>query len=137
MGVTPEEISNLSKSWEKQDKTYAEFIYSLFKDKYIEIYLGDSYEEISVEQISSSYPAVFCGKVVAAFKECLAIEAIHVTKQKIVKGGNIILINERAIRALSEVDSETGSLQDMILRSNEVNAVYKAYHNKTTLKRKP
>jgi hypothetical protein len=137
MGVTPEEISNLSKSWEKQDKTYAEFIYSLFKDKYIEIYLGDSYEEISVEQISSSYPAVFCGKVVAAFKECLAIEAIHVTKQKIVKGGNIILINERAIRALSEVDSETGSLQDMIIRSNEVNAVYKAYHNKTTLKRKP
>ena len=137
MGVTAEEINDLSKSWEKKDKTYAEFIYSLFKDKYIEIYLGDSYEEISVEQISSSYPAVFCGKVVAAFKECLAIEAIHVTKQKAVKGGNIIFVNERAIRALSEVDSETGSLQDMILRSNEVNAVYKAYHNKTTIKRKP
>lgn len=45
-------------------KTFAEFIADLFKDKCIEIYLGDSYEQVSTEQISENIPAVFSGKVV-------------------------------------------------------------------------
>ncbi len=127
------EISSTINEFSNQDRTYAELIFKLFKDKYIEIYLGDSYEEISIEQISSSYPAVFCGKVVGAFKECLIVEAIHVTKEKKVEKGGLIFINERAIRALTEVD-DGHALQDMILRSNEVIAVYNAYINKSKVK---
>ncbi len=111
--VDASKITKTVEEFRGQDKTYAELIAELFNDKFVEIYLGDSYEEVSIEQISCSYPAVFCGKVVGAFKECLIIKAIHVTKHKTVEEGNIIFINERAIRGLSEVVPHC-SLQDMI-----------------------
>ena len=100
-------------------KTFAEFLAALFKDKYIESYLGDSYEEVSTEQISTSYPAVFCGKVVAAFKECLVLNSVYVDKvSKKIKMGNMLIINERAIRGLTEIDG-SGIMEDMFLRSKE------------------
>lgn len=101
-----------------RSKTFAEFIAELFKDKFIEIYLGDAYETISTEQVSSAYPAVFCGKVVGAFKECLVLNSIYVDKSKKAKLGNILFINERALRGLTEVD-ENGSIEEMFLRSRE------------------
>lgn len=102
-----------------RNKTFAEFIAELFKGKFIEIYLGDSYEEVSTEQISTSYPAVFCGKVVSAFKECLVISSVYVDKRsKTMKLGNMMFISERAIRALNEIDDH-GIMEDMFLRSKE------------------
>jgi hypothetical protein len=100
-------------------KTFAEFIAELFANKYIEIYLGDSYEEISVEQISTSYPAVFCGKVVSAFKECLVLDTIYIDKNtKKMTTGNLMFINERSIRLINEIDGK-GIIEDMFLRSRE------------------
>jgi hypothetical protein len=100
-----------------RSKTFAEFIAVLFEGKFIEVYLGDSYEEVSTEQISTSYPAVFCGKVVAAFKECLVLNSVYADKvSKKMKMGNMVLINERAIRGLTEIDG-SGIMEDMFLRS--------------------
>lgn len=104
---------------EGRTKTLAEFIVSVFKDKYIEIYLGDSYEEVSTEQISTAYPAVFCGKVVAAYKECLVLNSIYVNSStKKMQLGNLMFISERAIRGLNEIDGN-GIIEDMFLRSKE------------------
>lgn len=99
-------------------KTFAEFIAELFKDKYVEMYLGDSYEEISTEQISSSYPAVFCGKVIGAYRECLIIDCAYTGKDKKLHMGNYVFVSERSIRALNEINGK-GVLQDMFLRSTE------------------
>jgi hypothetical protein len=99
-------------------KTLAEFIVEVFKDKFIEIYLGDSYEEVSIEQISMSYPAVFCGKVVAAYKECLIVNSVFVNSSKKMELGNLMFISERAIRGLNEIDGN-GVIEDMFLRSRE------------------
>jgi hypothetical protein len=107
-------------------KTFAEFLAESLKDKVIEIYLGDSYEEISTEQVSMSYPAVFCGKIVGAYRECLMINCIYVDKNKKINLGKIIFINERAIRALNEVD-ESGVLEDMFLRSKETLHIKKRF----------
>lgn len=102
-----------------RSKTFAEFIVHMYEGKYVEIYLGDSYEEVSTEQISTSYPAVFCGKVVSAFKECLIINSVFVDKvSKKMKLGNVVLINERAIRGLTEIDG-SGIMEDVFLRSKE------------------
>lgn len=108
-------ISEFNKN--DRSKTFAEFLAVLFKDKFIEIYLGDSYEEISMEQTSMSYPAVFCGKVIGAFKECLVISSVYVHNKKM-QLGNLMFINERAIRALNEIDGY-GVMEDMFLRSRE------------------
>jgi len=116
--VIHEVINQLNKD---RSKTFAEFIATLYKDKFVEIYLGDAYEEVSTEQISTAYPAVFCGKVIAAYRECLVISAAYV-KDKKIQIGNMMFINERAIRALNEVDGN-GTLDEMFLRSKESLAV--------------
>lgn len=113
------DVKTLAEQCKGSGKTFAEFLGELFKDTVVEIYLGDSYEEVSMEQISVSYPAVFCGKIVAAYKECLIISAAYVDKkQKQLKFGKLMFISERAIRALSPVDGK-GILEDMFLRSRE------------------
>jgi hypothetical protein len=102
--------------------TFAEFIASVFKDRFVEIYLGDAYEEISTEQVSTEYPAVFCGKVVGAYNTCLVVNSVFIDgsdqKEPKFRLGNVVFINERAIRALSEVDGR-GTLEDMFLKSKE------------------
>lgn len=99
-------------------KTFAEFLAEALQDQLVEIYLGDAYEEVSTEQISVSYPAVFCGKIISAYRECLMINTIYVDKNKQVKSGQILFINERAIRALSQIDGDS-ILEDAFLRSKE------------------
>jgi hypothetical protein len=99
-------------------KTFAEFIASMFVGRFVEIYLSDSYEEVSVEQISTNYPAVFCGKVVGAYRECLVINAAYVDKSRKLQLGNMMFLSERAIKALNMVDGN-GTLEEMFLRSKE------------------
>jgi hypothetical protein len=99
-------------------KTFAEFIASIFVGRFVEIYLSDSYEEVSVEQISTNYPAVFCGKVVGAYRECLVINAAYVDKSRKLQLGNMMFISERAIKALNAVDGN-GTFEEMFLRSKE------------------
>lgn len=120
MTTSEEAVHDLVSQFNKTDrsKTFAEFIATLFSGKFIEIYLGDSYEEVSTEQISTSYPAVFCGKVVAAYKECLILNSVYVNKNKVLTLGNLVFISERAIRALNEIDGN-GIIEDMFLRSSE------------------
>lgn len=127
-----EEISNLIAQFNatERQKTFAEFISVLLKDKFVEIYMGDSYEEVSVEQISTSYPAVFCGKIVGAFKECLILDSFYNTvtpgKVKEQKMGNLIFINERGIRTLTEIDGQ-GTVNDLFIKSGSESAQIKKY----------
>jgi hypothetical protein len=107
-------------------KTFAEFLAVLFKDKYIEVYVGDAYEDVSTEQVSTTYPAVFVGKVVAAYRECLIIDCAFVSKSHHLQMGNLMFVNERAIRALSEVDGK-GIIEDMMLRSKESLDIHAAF----------
>lgn len=109
-------------------KTFAEFIAKLFKDKVVEIYLGDSYEEVSTEQISSSYPAVIAGKVVGAYRECLILDAGYVDRiTKQITHGNYLFLSERAIRGLNEVNGN-GVFEDSLLRSRESLEVWRVFN---------
>jgi len=99
-------------------KTFAEFIASMFTGRFVEIYLSDSYEEVSVEQISTNYPAVFVGKVVGAYRECLIINAAYINKAHKLQLGNMMFLSERAIKALNSVDGN-GTIEEMFLRSKE------------------
>lgn len=113
-----EDIKETIATLQGSGKTFAEFLSVVFKDKFIEVYLGDAYEDVSTEQISTSYPAVLCGRVVAAYRECLILEAAYIDGTKTLRLGNLLFISERAIRALNEIDGN-GILEDMMLRSKE------------------
>lgn len=106
-------------------KTFAEFIADVFKDQFIEIYLGDAYEEVKTEQTSQAFPAVFYGKVIAAYKECLVINSAHI-RNKTIDLGKILFINERAIRALSVISDET-SINDVILDGSDAKFLKKHF----------
>lgn len=115
-----------------RNKTFAEFIAVLFKNQFIEIYLGDEYESVSTEQVSTTYPAIFCGKVVAAYKECLVLNSVYVEgegKAKSMKLGNLVFINERAIRGLNEIDGH-GCIEDMFLQSKDTLEILKVFGDK-------
>lgn len=117
------QVTNLISSCNGSGKTFAEFIADLFKDEFIEIYLGDSYEDVSTEQVTTSYPAVFCGKVIGAYKECLVLDTCYLDiKSQTYKLGNLVFINERSIRALNQVNND-GTLQDMFIRSTEAKKI--------------
>lgn len=136
--TTELDIKSTIEQLQGSGKTFAEFLAILFKDKLIEIYLGDSYEDISTDQVSVSYPAVICGKVVAAYKECLIVSCAYtdqvpnlvssarIDKTKI-KFGNNLFINERAIRSLNEIDGK-GVLEDMLLRSRQSLTIMKLFN---------
>lgn len=120
-----EEIQSLIKQFNgDRQKTFAEFIAELFKDRIIEIYMGDSFEEVSVEQISTSYPAVFCGKVIGAYRECLIINSYytsHTKDGKVTNPGNVVFLNERGIRGLTEIDGQ-GTINDLFVKSGRESA---------------
>lgn len=116
--ATEEHIKEKIEEFKGSGKTFAEFLSETLKDKLVEIYLGDSYEELSTEQVSTSYPAVFCGKIIGAYRECLMINCMHIDRAKKIRLGHIMFINERAIRGLNEVD-DNGVLEDMFMRSKE------------------
>lgn len=118
MSVPEQHVKSIIKEMQGSGKTFAEFIAEVFKDKFIEIYVGDAYEDLSTEQVSTTYPAVFCGKVIAAYRECLIINAAFIDNGRHLRLGNMMFISERAIRALNEIDGN-GILEDMMLRSKE------------------
>jgi hypothetical protein len=124
--VSEQYLLDAIKELQGSGKTFAEFLAVTFKDKFVEIYVGDSYEDVSTEQVSVTYPAVFCGKIVAAYRECLIINCAHAASNHHLELGNILLINERAIRALTPVD-EKGTIEDMMLRSSETTSISKIF----------
>jgi hypothetical protein len=134
--VTEDDVRQKVEDLQGSGKSYAEFLGTVFRDKLVEIYLGDSYEEVKTEQVSVSYPAVICGKVIAAYKECLVISCAYTEPsfvgpkgnvKKDFKLGKLVFISERAIRAMNEIDGK-GVLEDLLLRSKESLAIRKMFN---------
>ena len=130
MYLHEEEILQTISDLKGQGKTIAEFLATLLKGKLVEIYLGDAYEEVSTEQISTSYPAVFCGKVIGAYRECLILNGAYVDRiTKKMRTEHIMFISERAIRVLNPIDGR-GVFEDSFLRSRESLEVKKIFDEK-------
>jgi hypothetical protein len=118
--VSEEQVGSVVQSCNEEGRkdTFAEFIAKIFTGKFVEIYLSDSYEEVSMEQISQNYPAVFCGKVVSAYRECLVLNSVFINAAHKMQLGNLMFLSERAIKAINEIDGN-GTIEDMFLRSRE------------------
>lgn len=127
--VSEQYLLDAIKELQGSGKTFAEFLSTILKDRFVEIYVGDSYEDVSTEQISTSYPAVFCGKILGAYRECLIINCAHPASAHHFELGNILFVNERAIRALTPVDDK-GTIEDMMLRSSETLNIGKLFSHK-------
>ena len=99
--------------------SFAELIVKVWAGKVVEVYIGDTYEDIKTEEISYKVPAVVIGKVITAYRECLVMDCAYIDQTTgTPKFGNIICLNERGIRHVTEVDG-SGMLKDTFLNSKD------------------
>jgi hypothetical protein len=99
--------------------TLAEIIARTLKDKIIEVYVGDTYETINYEESSLAYASVLVGKVVGAYTEGLILNCVYIDQTtKKLEMGNIVCLNERAIRFFTELDDH-GMLRDTFLNTRD------------------
>lgn len=106
-----------------QDITFAELIAKVWGGRIVEIYIGDTYEDIKYEDSATKYAAVLVGRVITAYAECIVLNCAYVDPQtKKMQFGNIVCLNERGIRTISEVDG-SGLLKDTFLSSRDARIV--------------
>ena len=84
-------------------KTFSEIAESLYKDKLVEIYCGDSFEEISFDQVSTKKPCVLVGKILKGIGNLLII---NVLSNESDSKSKIICLNEFNISMVTEKDDE-------------------------------
>lgn len=119
-------IQNLNANGEKI--TFAELIAKVWGGKIVEIYIGDTYEDLKQEDSTQKVAAVVIGKVVAAYAECIVLNCAYVDQRtKKMSFGNIVCLNERGIRTVTEVD-ESGVLKDTFLSSRDCKVVKGLLH---------
>lgn len=110
--------------------TFAELLAKTWAGKIVEVYIGDNYENVNYDDATVNYASVLIGKVVTAYAECLVLNCIYVDqKTKSHKFGNIVCLNERAIRTITEVD-DSGVLRDTFLSTRDSRIVKDLFDGK-------
>jgi hypothetical protein len=94
--------------------TMAELIAKVWGGKVVEIYIGDTYEDIKLDDSTQKVPAILVGKIVCAYAECIVLNCAHTNARGDLAFGNIVALNERGIRTITEIDSN-GILKDTFL----------------------
>lgn len=79
------------------------FVSKFFENKVVEIYTGEQYDIINVDQQSQSNPAVYCGKFIGMLNNFIILDCFSEAKKQ-VKNKNIVLINLDQIIAFKEFD---------------------------------
>jgi len=113
--------------------SFAELIEKVWGGKIIEIYIGDSYEDIKFDESTTRNPAIVVGRVITAYAECLVLNCAYVDQAtKKIQFGNIVCLNERSVRTITEVD-EAGILRDTFLNTGDgriIKELHKAINEK-------
>ena len=108
-------IAELNGNPSEPKLTMAEFLAKVWKDKVVEIYIGDTYEDLKFEDSTQKSPAILVGKIVAAYAECMILNcAFSDQRTGDLRFGNIVALNERGIRTITEIDN-TGILKDTFI----------------------
>lgn len=128
--ATEKDFKDTIKKFKSDTKkhTFAELIYEIWKDKVIEVYIGDTFEDIKYDDSTQKYVAILVGKVVDAYGECLVLNCAYVDQaSKALKFGNMVCLNERSVRTITEVD-ESGILRDTFLSSRDSKIVKELFN---------
>ena len=93
--------------------TPASFIAKHFDNKCIEVYTGENYDTIVVEQQTQNNPAVFCGKVLGSIGNFIVLDCFSEGKKQITSG-NIVFINMEQVIILKEFELSSPITRTMI-----------------------
>lgn len=96
-----------------------------FKDKYIQIYLGEQYEEIQLDDHTYEIISVIYGKLIDVVSDFLVIDCFYVSSSKDfkeIKSGNIIFINSWQVKMMTAFDDK-GTIDDILLSGKHTGSI--------------
>lgn len=96
----------------------------LLKDKYIELYVGSTFEELHFTDHSKTVDGAIYGKLNDVVGDFLIIDSFFIDRKdpNVIKTGNILLINSWSVIAISIIDG-AGSLEDALLSVSHVHKI--------------
>jgi hypothetical protein len=110
-----EVIAKLNQTPNEPKLTMAELIAKVWAGKFVEIYIGDTYEDIKLEDTTQKVPAILVGQIITAYAECIILNcAYNEPRTGKIAFGNVVCLNERGIRTITEIDLK-GGLKDTFL----------------------
>lgn len=115
-------------------KTYRNILDVLdqMRGQYIELYIGETYENIEYEEVSRPQISTIFGKVIECLDRFLVLDCFYVDQRtQEVKDKHIVFINAFQIRTFTSVDGG-GSLDDIFLSAKHVNKIKKIIKLKQT-----
>lgn len=102
-------------------KTFAEHICENLKNEIIEVLIGESYEELQLDQLNANYPAMIVGRVIDAYGDVLVLDCFYYEKKQL-KKDKILYLNGFHIKCLSKIDGNV-SIEDLLLRSRNTKSI--------------
>lgn len=109
----------LKEAHPNEDASFAEIVAKIYKDKLVEIYVGDTYESLSTDQVSEDYPSVYCGIVEAAYGNALVVNCSYLDDQNHATFGHYVMIHGFSIVLVKEVMGKEGkTMEDLMDRSS-------------------
>jgi hypothetical protein len=130
--ATAKQFEDVIAQARNEDKkiSLAEIVGRTLKGKVVEIYVGDTFEDIKYDDSTTKIVAVVIGKVIDAYAECLILDCAFADQNTgKLKFGNIIVLNERAIRFLTELD-DVGVLRDIFVSTRSGKNIKELLQNK-------
>jgi hypothetical protein len=110
--------------------SFAELIAKVWGGKVVEVYVGDTFEDVKYDDSSVKYVAIIVGRVIIAYAEMLVLDCAYIDQQtKKLQFGNIVCLNERGIRTITTID-DSGILRDTFLNSRDGRIVKNLLHEK-------
>jgi len=107
-----------ARTFEKRS-SMAEIVGRTLKGRIVEIYVGDTFEDIKYDDCTSKSASVLVGRVIDAYAELIVLDCAYTDQlTRKLQFGNIICLNERSIRFLTEID-EKGMLRDTFINTRD------------------
>lgn len=121
--MTPEQISEYM-STTKDKTSYIEQVVTFLKGQVVEVYMGEAYEVIKLDQSESQSPQVFIGKVVDGSGDCLVLQTLNVNEANKISCDKLIFIQGYNIYSISPV-TDHSVLNDILFKSTDLHKVLK------------
>lgn len=108
---------------ELNTSTYVESVAELLKNEVVEVYIGESYESIKLDQSEYNTPAVIICRILGGHKDCLMVQMLHADEND-KKTLSTSYINGWSIKLIKKVDGN--NLEASFLTSKKTPAFKKA-----------
>lgn len=93
-------------------RTFVEVVAATLKGQLVEVYIGDTYEQIQKTDSTENINSVIVGEVIAGYHDCLVLSCFWATEDKEIKKGNLVFLNGWSIKGICPLDGH-GTLNDV------------------------